>query len=162
MRISSRTVGGVVALWAVTVLVAGTVTWLAISTAGSELGQVTARQPVPTAGVTEVTGSGTPTASAAPSSSESSTGGPSGEQSPAAETAERTVDVAAGSVVASCQGDRLTLTSVRPRSGWRVEHEVEDSRGKVSFHRVSGEGEITVRLGCASGTLTSDIERDAD
>ena len=57
-----------------------------------------------------------------------------------------------GTVVASCRGSEISLDSIRPRDGWRVEKEVEHGGLEVVFKAV--EREVEILLVCVRGVPT--------
>lgn len=65
-------------------------------------------------------------------------------------TASFTTD--GGTVVASCEGSRISLDSIRPRDGWSFEEEVEHGGLEVQFK--SGERQVEILLTCVRGVPT--------
>ncbi|GAB3253866.1 hypothetical protein GCM10027448_20460 [Nocardioides dilutus] len=113
--------------------------------------------PAPTPTETD-TGSGTPTETTAP---------------PPAETHRKTWQGAAGRVVASCTGTKISLVAAQPHNGWRVEvddrgpHELsvkfeltEEEDDRVAARSATGEvfDEVEVHAQCAGGVPAFEVD----
>lgn len=69
---------------------------------------------------------------------------------PERRTASFTTD--GGTVVASCEGTRMSLESIRPRDGWSFEQESEHGGLEVQF--TSGEQKVEILVTCVGGVPT--------
>ena len=96
----------------------------------------------------------TPTTSSKPSqgSRPSSTPAAPRPNAPAVDPHTASFSTQGGIVVASCRGSRISLVSIRPADGWRVERSVTKATIEVQFK--AAEREIQVYLRCVDGVPT--------
>lgn len=168
----------VVVVWALTAILASTVTSWAVSVVGSEEGAPRARV-LTAADVTMALGQQSTAPTASPSSSapaaptwtpEASSPTPSAtprpthkptpEQTPAPSSATevvRILDVTGGRMWAGCAGSVFRLISAQPTWGWSVDvgHSGSDG-GEVTFHRDGTESQL--RATCLDGVPTKESD----
>jgi len=159
----------VVLAWAVTAVLAGTVTSWAVSVIGSEEGAPKARvlseADVAAALQQQVaapTASPSPTATATPTETPTATPTPTPTQtpSPSAATVERIFTVTGGQVDAFCTGAAFTM-SAAPLDGWSVEIDHNGPvRGEVTFRKSGSESKLTAT--CQDGVPTRESDGGGD
>lgn len=175
----ARTLG--VLAWAVTAVLAGTVTSWAVSVIGSEEGAPKARvlseadvatalqqqvaapaaSPSPTATPTPTpTHKATPTPTPTPTPAQTPSPSAAQTPSPSAATVERIFTVTGGQVDAFCTGAAFTM-SAAPLDGWSVEIDHNGPvRGEVTFRKSGSEGKLTAT--CQDGVPTRESDGGGD
>ena len=162
-----RPLMGMVLAWLAVVVGVGAITFVVVDRTGRAVGQASAADNVLALPV--VTSSGSP--SPRPSSSRSATvpaptasvrpgstprpSRPGSGSTPTVVQAEpRTASFSTdgGTVVATCEGTRIWLESIRPRDGWSFEQESEHGGLEVQFR--SGERQVEMLVTCVRGTPT--------
>ncbi|MGA8044720.1 MAG: hypothetical protein WCA30_00480 [Dermatophilaceae bacterium] len=142
--------------WVVVVVAVATVTFIVVDRAGRGVGQASGASALP--GGTSATGTSPAPAPTATAGSPGPTG--TGPTTPAttAGVSSRTESftTAGGTVVASCDGDQVTLESITVRDGWRFEQEAERGRLEVKFESRQDDDvdDAELRLACVDGTPT--------
>ncbi len=155
--------------WFAVVGVVGTITFVVVSNAGSGLGGASAAERVVVvtpedSASTTVTPTGTatpsrtpPPSSATPAPTTTGTSRPSDTPdptptsraprptAPAVDPRTASFTTAGGTVVATCRGSKISVTSIRPRDGWRFDPESERGALEVKFETTEREVEIYLR-----------------
>jgi hypothetical protein len=160
---------GMVLAWLAVVVGVGAITFVVVDRTGRAVGQASAADSVLALPLVTSSGSPSPRPSAsrsatvpAPSSSASVGPGstprpsrPSSGSTPTVVQAEpRTASFSTdgGTVVATCEGTRISLESIRPRDGWSFEQESEHGGLEVQF--TSGERQVEMLVTCVQGMPT--------
>ena len=141
--------------WVAVVVAVAAVTFIVVDRAGRGVGQTsgasTLPQVVPSTGtLPAATASGTvgsPSPTGTPTAPTTSAGGSARTES---------FTTAGGTVVASCDGEQVTLESITVQDGWRFEQEAERGRLEVKFEgRMDDDvDDAELRLVCVAGTPT--------
>ncbi|PKW25770.1 hypothetical protein [Phycicoccus duodecadis] len=175
-----------VAAWLATVLVVGGATFVVVSAAGRDVGQVSALRTVvvdPAASTTspaatrppasrDVPTSPAPRPSTSPHPDATEAGGPPATRpaprpapssrppagaAPSPATHTASFTTAGGTVVATCTGSVIRRRSITVRDGWRFEDELDGESLKVHFTRDDGE-----RATAAAPSETSDGDGEVE
>lgn len=141
--------------WVAVVVAVAAVTFIVVDRAGRGVGQASGPPTVP--GVASSTGT-------VPAATVSDTAGsPGSTQTPTGPTAStggtartESFTTAGGTVVASCDGEQVTLESITVRDGWRFEQEAERGRLEVKFESRQDDDvdDAELHLVCVAGTPT--------
>ena len=141
--------------WVAVVVAVAAVTFIVVDRAGRGVGQASGASTLP--GIAPSTG--TLPAATPPGSLDTpgSTGTPTAAAS-SAEASARTQSftTAGGTVVASCDGEQVTLESITVRDGWRFEQEAERGRLEVKFESRQDDDtdDAELHLVCVAGAPT--------
>lgn len=134
--------------WVLVVAAVAVVTFIVVDRAGRGVGQASAARtvaPVPTIDV-----SGTAESTPAPTRSD-----PLATPAPQPTPRTQSFTTEGGTVVASCDGEEVTLESITVRDGWRFEQELERGRLEVKFESRQGDiDDVEIDLGCVAGVPT--------
>lgn len=140
--------------WVAIVAAVATVTFIVVDRAGRGVGQASGAPALPdVASSTGTPVTPTPTATVG---SPGSTATDTGPTASAGVTRTESFITAGGTLVASCDGEQVTLESITVRDGWRFEQESEGGRLEVKFEsRQDDDAEdAELRLACVGGTPT--------
>jgi hypothetical protein len=150
----------VTALWVLFALVAVTSGWLAVRMVGGAItpaavpvlspADVSKRLATASAAAT---GEAQPTRSARPSRTPTSA-------EPAQKTVVRTLSSPGGSVLAACANGLVTLRSVSPAVGFRVDELEEGADAEVEVRFVSSASEVKLKVECVDGVPRAESEVD--
>lgn len=158
----------ITALWVVFALVAVGSGWLAVRMVGGAITPTT----VPVLSAEDVsrrlaTASTAPTRSSEPSRTATPTrttaptrtsDGPT--QQPEAKAVVRTLSSTGGTVVAACTGDLVTVRSVSPAVGFRVDELEQGPDAEVEVRFVSSASEVKITIECVDGVPRAETEVD--
>ncbi len=156
--------------WLGVVVAVGAITFLVVDRAGRGVGQAsaaervvvlpsstspssppTSREPSPASPEPTPTTRSTATASTSPEPAPTRTSSDDGR-----DTESFSSD--GGTVVATCTGSTITLSSIRPRDGWRFEKESEHGGLEVRFR--TDERDVDILLVCVRGVPTRSEKDD--
>jgi hypothetical protein len=161
-----RPLMGMVLAWLAVVVGVGAITFVVVDRTGRAVGQASAADSVLAVPVVTSSASPSPRPSASRSATEqpSSSVGPGSTPRPSrpdsgstptvvqAEPRTASFSTDGGTVVATCEGTRIWLESIRPRDGWSFEQESEHGGLEVQF--TSGERQVEMLVTCERGTPT--------
>lgn len=162
-----RPLMGMVLAWLAVVVGVGAITFVVVDRTGRAVGQASAADSVLAVPVVTSTGSSSPRPSGSRSATEpppSASVGPGSTPRPSRPGSESTPTVVqaeprtasfstdGGTVVATCEGTRISLESIRPRDGWSFEQETEHGGLEVQFK--SGERQVEMLVTCVRGMPT--------
>jgi hypothetical protein len=158
---------GMVLAWLAVVVAVGAITFVVVDRTGRAVGRASAADSVLPLPVVTSSGSQSPRPSASrsparpaptPSVGPRSTPRPprpsSGSTPTVVQAEPRTASFSTdgGTVVATCEGTRISLESIRPRDGWSFEQESEHGGLEVQFK--AGERQVEMLVTCVRGMPT--------
>ena len=164
-----RPLVGMVLAWLAVVVGVGAITFVVVDRTGRAVGRASSADSLVVLPSVSSSGSASPRPSVTPSPTRSARSTPttvapgattrpprpSSRSTPTVVQAEpRTVSFTTegGTVVATCEGSRISLDSIRPRDGWSFEEEAEHGGLEVQFK--SGERQVEILLTCVRGVPT--------
>lgn len=139
--------------WVLVVAAVAAVTFVVVDRAGRGVGQASAARTVAPVPSTDVSATPDSTPNASPTRSDPLVTPAPTPPAPTPRTESFTTE--GGTVVASCDGEEVTLESITVRDGWRFEQESEGGRLEVKFERRRDDvDDVEIHLRCVAGVPT--------